>query len=57
MDKPRQHFTITRERRRDDSTDRVRIRLVLAGEFVLAARDALDAALASALRAGVRGQW
>jgi anti-anti-sigma factor len=52
MDKPRQHFTITRERRRDDSTDRVRIRLVLAGEFDLAARDELESALASALRAG-----
>jgi anti-sigma B factor antagonist len=52
MDKPRQHFTITRERRRDDSSERVRIRLVLAGEFDLAARDALDGALASALRAG-----
>jgi anti-anti-sigma factor len=52
MDKPRQHFTITRERRRDGSTDRVRIRLVLAGEFDLAARDAFEGALASALRAG-----
>jgi anti-anti-sigma factor len=52
MDKPHQYFTITRERRRDDSTDRPRIRLVLAGEFDLAARDALEGALASALRAG-----
>jgi anti-sigma B factor antagonist len=52
MDKPRQYFSITRERRREDSTDRVRIRLVLAGEFDLAARDALEGALASALRAG-----
>jgi anti-anti-sigma factor len=52
MDRPRQHFTITRERRRDDSTDRTRIRLVLAGDFDLAARDPLGGALASALRAG-----
>jgi anti-sigma B factor antagonist len=53
MDKPG-HFTITRERDTADrdGADRTRIRLVLAGEFDLAARDALDGALASALRAG-----
>ena len=52
MDKAR-HYTITRERgRADDAGGRARTRLVLAGEFDLVARDALEGALTSALRAG-----
>ena len=51
MDKAR-HYTITRERGRADDPGRTRTRLVLAGEFDLVARDALEGALTSALRAG-----
>jgi len=51
MDKAR-HYTITRERGRADDAGRARTRLVLAGEFDLVARDALEGALTSALRAG-----
>jgi len=51
MDKAR-HYTITRERGRADDAGRARTRLVLAGEFDLVARHALDGALTSALRAG-----
>ena len=46
MDEP-QFFSISRDR-----ADRTPTRLVLAGEFDMIARDALDAALASALRTG-----